>query len=89
MKTKDQILKERSIGITCGEILLDYSDAKEAMDEYAKQQAIAFDIYKRENHYILEHARNQYMKFGAAYVHEPRLSPDQLYAQFLESLNQK
>jgi hypothetical protein len=57
----------------------------EAMDEFAAQQAIAFLEYKQEQGYILEHARNEYMKFGAAYMHEPRLSPEQLYAQFIES----
>jgi predicted RNA-binding protein len=55
------------------------------MDLYAKDQAIAFLEYKQDQGYILEHARNEYMKIRAADIHKPRLSPEALYVQFIES----
>lgn len=56
-----------------------------AVEEFAKEQAIAFLEYKQEQGYILEHARNEYMRFGAAYINEPRLSAEELYAKFITS----
>jgi len=88
MKTKEEILKPYRKGITPGEWEVEYDNILEAMTTYAQQQAILFDEYRRENNYIFEYGRQEYMKFGAAYIHEPRLSPQQLYTQFIESQKQ-
>lgn len=94
MKTKQEILyrlfDDHKVCYAPDEYIDDYGVEDfviEAMDEWAKQQILAFDIYKRDNHYIFEYAGQKYMKFGAAYVHERRLSLDELYSQFIDSQN--
>ncbi len=82
MKTKEQFIHEM---FSVGNGSYNPKDLCTLMESYAQQQAIAFLQYKQEQGYILEHARNEYMKFGAAHIHEPRLSPEALYAQFIES----
>lgn len=94
MKTKEDILDEHlkrgKVMYRKDEYIDDYGVHDfiyEALDEWAKQQILAFDIYKRDNHFIFEYAGQKYMRFGAAYVHERRLSLDELYAQFIDNQN--
>lgn len=59
------------------------------MDEYAKQQAIAYDIWKRVNGYTLNYPNYEYVKLvvtGDKAV--TSLVPiDEVYAQFIEQQN--
>lgn len=66
-------------------------DSFDAMDEYAKQQAIAFDKWKHENrwfsfengywHYTFEQGTSISDK---TYNKHYRKTPDELYSQFIE-----
>lgn len=56
--SKEEVLKNNRRGF-------DRSDHKSilaAMDEYAKQQAIAFDVWKRENCYTIDPSGEWYIK---------------------------
>lgn len=61
-----------------------------AMDEYAKQQAIAFDVWKRENCITYDYENNAYSKLifldvDHTKVRTEQLSIDDTYIQFIES----
>jgi hypothetical protein len=64
-------------------------DAFDAMSEYAKQQAIEFDIWKRQNGYLIDPGGEVYLKLiveGDKARNEP-VSADAVYNQFIESQN--
>ena len=56
----------------------------EAMDEYAKQQAIEFDIWKLKNHWIWDASILKYFKWENDNKHETKLSHNEIYARFIE-----
>jgi len=63
-----------------------------AMDEYAKQQAIAFDIWKRENCITYDYDNNSYNKLifldvEHTKVRTEQISTDDAYNQFIEQQN--
>lgn len=61
------------------------------MDEYAKQQAIAFDVWKRVNLYTLDYPNNRYIKmtiYGDKASTE-MVAVDDVYAQFIEQQNKE
>lgn len=80
-KTKEEIFNQVMDGHTVS--MLSVSDVFKMMDEYAKQQAIAFDDWTAFNHV-------KYQKGGtwvcAGKVYEQPPTTEQLYNQF-ESLN--
>jgi hypothetical protein len=84
--TKEEILEKRRhiIGNQLMPILSD--TIYNMMDEYAKQQAIAYDIWKRVNGYTLHYPNYEYVKLiitGDKAV--TSLVPiDEVYAQFVE-----
>jgi len=55
-----------------------------AMDEYAKQQAIAFDIWKLKNHWVWDNTKLVYFKWEGNNMHETRLSHEEIYNKFIE-----
>lgn len=59
-------------------------DAIVAMDEYAKQQAIAFDIWKIRNHWLWDNSVCRYFKWEGDNTHETRLSHEEIYSRFIE-----
>lgn len=85
--TKDKILDSVSLA-TCDHT--DFDGIYKAMDEYAKQQAIAFDVWKRENCITYDYENNAYSKLifldvEHTKVRTEQLSIDDTYTQFIES----
>lgn len=59
-----------------------------AMDEYAKQQTIAFDVWKRENKWFsFENNGYWYQIFEVGTSRSHKLTTEQLYNQFIEQQN--
>jgi hypothetical protein len=66
-----------------------YQVPKHILDEYAKQQAIAFDVWKRENCITYDYENNAYSKLifldvDHTKVRTEQLSIDDTYNQFIE-----
>jgi len=61
-------------------------NATAAMDQFAKQQAIAFDVWKGHNGYTLNYPYNEYVKLVVSGNRaETFLVPtDEVYALFIE-----
>lgn len=84
--TKHEILDKVSMA-TCDHT--DFDGIYKAMDEYAKQQAIAFDVWKRENCITYDYENNAYSKLifldvDHTKVRTEQLSIDDTYNQFAE-----
>lgn len=60
-----------------------------AMDEFAKQQAIAFDVWKRMNLYTLDYPNSRYIKLivSGDKARTEMVPVDDVYAQFIEQQN--
>lgn len=95
MKTKEDILlgyPRYSLVNFAGNIdneQMYIKDVRKALDEYAKQQAIAFDRFKRDNIYTIDADGENYHKLiiegdGARTEQYPF---EKVYAQFIESQN--
>jgi hypothetical protein len=85
---KDEILDRVSMA-TCDHT--DFDGIYKAMDEYAKQQAIAFDVWKRQNGYLIDPEGMVYLKLiieGNNARNEP-VSSDTVYNQFIESQSKR
>jgi hypothetical protein len=52
--------------------------------EFAKQQAIAFDIWKLKNHWLWDSSICKYFKWEADNTHATRLNHEELHSQFIE-----
>ncbi len=62
------------------------TDVKEAMDEYSKQQAIAFDEWKAKNGYrALLDSTPRYAQFENGCCCSDYFTTEQLYEMFLQS----
>ena len=66
------------------------ADIYKAMDEYAKQQAIAFDVWKRENCITYDYESKAYSKLifldvDHTKVRTEQLSIDETYKQFTDN----
>lgn len=84
--TKEQLLDEHAkYAWECDESehVVAYSKAEKAMDEYAKQQAIAFDEWKADNKWVQSLNNNYFMKEHPL----QHKTSDQLYSQFIEQQN--
>jgi hypothetical protein len=94
--TKEEILKAavaRFNGVDVSNIHFGNTKSEEAvlsaMDEYTKQQAIAFDIWKRENGYLIDPSGEHYLKIviDGDFAHNEIVLVDKTYDQFIESQN--
>jgi hypothetical protein len=85
--TKEEVLLKRKAADDAGV----YSDDEiyKAMDEYAKQQAIDFDIWKRENGYLIDPSGEHYLKIviDGDFAHNEIVLVDNAYDEFIESQN--
>ena len=66
------------------------TDVLKAMDEYAKQQAIAFDVWKRENCITYDYENKAYSKLIFLDVDHTKVRTEQLsindtYSQFIDN----
>lgn len=64
---------------------------EDAMDEYAKQQAVEFDIWKRQNAYTIGESGDHYLKLvitdDGKKAHTKIFTIEYVYDQFIESQN--
>lgn len=79
MKTKEEILEEKMIGHNNMWKKSTVERIGEAMDEYAKQQAIAFDDWTA-HHHVKYQAGHKWVCDGKIYDQPP--TTEQIYAQF-------
>lgn len=82
----DEAYKSR--GLTAPDCPYHSTDPETAMDVYAQQQAIAFDIWKLKNHWLWNSSICKYFKWEADNKHETNLSHEELYLQFIEHQKQ-
>ena len=88
--TKETILDEYAkYAWECDESqhVVPYSKAEKAMDEYAKQQAIAFDKWKLENYWLWDTSVLKYFKWDNDNKRQIRFSHEEIYNQFIEQQN--
>lgn len=86
MKTKETIIDEEFSDNMVNEITgYKLQFVKDAMDEFARQQAIEFDIWKIKNHWTWHTSLMVYFKWEGENTHETRYSIEELYSQFLKT----
>lgn len=89
--TKEEIYKKHHTYAEF-DLVPNKESALEAMNEYAKQQAIAFDIWKFENGWSKGYGINLYIKASHGVRGEwkyDQISFDELYTQFIEQQNKQ
>lgn len=87
--TKDEIFNKHSFS-AIGAISPSKDFCLKAMDEYAKQQTIAFDVWKRENKWFsFENNGYWYQIFEVGTSRSHKLTTEQLYNQFIEQQNKE
>lgn len=67
--------------------VIPYSEAEKAMDEYAKQQAIAFADWIKENRWCYQehlHEPSNWRYFNCQTEEDKYASTEQLHSQFIE-----
>lgn len=85
MKTKEEIWNKRVAGWRLSMTDKGYKAAMEAMSEYAKQQAIAYNKYVTDNKWT-RLPSGRWRQFPYTYDNDP-ITTEQLYNQFIESQN--
>jgi hypothetical protein len=86
--TKDQIIKKYCIGVTAGQVEFDYEKAEQAMDEYAKQQSLAFAQHLHFNYQPHAGAEMWYDHHKDPKGYNP-LTTEDIYKQFIEQQNKQ
>lgn len=87
--TREEILSNKRDACYAISMPFGYGSIYEAMDEYAKQQAIEFDIWKIKNHWLWDASALKYFKWEDDNKHETKLSHEDIYTRFMEQSNKK
>lgn len=68
---------------------MELANARAAMDEYAKQQAIEYDFWKRQNGYTIDASGEWYIKLivEGDSARTESILVDKVYSQFIEQQN--
>lgn len=86
--TKEEVISQQLGSMYHSKTADELSQFHLCMDEYAKQQAIAFDEWKRKNKWFsFENNEYWYQIFEVGTSRAHTLTSEQLYDQFIEQQN--